>query len=95
MSKIVIYSDRCKGCGLCVSVCPKKILALSKEILNQKGYHPSVITDIKTCITCGMCATICPDNAIQVKKKSNQKTTISQPERKESTDEYKIIDEGK
>ena len=28
MAKVTINQDRCKGCGLCVSVCPRKVLAL-------------------------------------------------------------------
>ena len=28
MPKVSFRQDRCKGCGLCVSVCPKKIIAI-------------------------------------------------------------------
>lgn len=67
MAKLTISKDGCKGCGLCVSVCPKKILMLSKEI-NVKGYHPAQIIDQDKCIACAFCATICPDTAITVEK---------------------------
>ena len=40
MAKITINDDLCKGCGLCVGACPKKILELEKSRLNSKGYHP-------------------------------------------------------
>ena len=39
MAKLTIDRETCKGCGLCADVCPKHLLALSKEI-NTKGYHP-------------------------------------------------------
>ncbi|MBT8340278.1 MAG: ferredoxin family protein, partial [Desulfatitalea sp.] len=35
-----IDTDRCKGCGLCVMVCPKKVLAISDQ-LNPRGYFPA------------------------------------------------------
>ena len=35
-----IIEDRCKGCGLCVNVCPKNVLEISKDI-NTKGYFPA------------------------------------------------------
>ena len=31
MAKLTFREDLCKGCGLCVTACPKKILALSKK----------------------------------------------------------------
>ena len=64
--KLVFRSDRCKGCELCVSVCPKKILALDEEHVNRKGYHPVTVTNEDECIACASCALMCPDGIINV-----------------------------
>lgn len=68
MNKITFQTDRCKGCELCVDVCPKKILALDGDVLNAKGYHPARITAQEKCIACAMCAMMCPDCVIRVEK---------------------------
>ncbi len=68
MAKLTIAQDTCKGCGLCVDVCPKGILALSKDIINVKGYHPVTITDESQCIGCASCARMCPDVVFKVEK---------------------------
>ena len=68
MAKVTIQTDICKGCGLCVNACPKKILALSKEKINKKGHHPVEMTDQAKCIGCAFCATMCPDCVITVEK---------------------------
>lgn len=48
----------CKGCGVCVSFCPTKVL----EIKDDK----CVITYRDKCIFCGQCEQRCPDNAIWI-----------------------------
>ncbi|MEE0023820.1 MAG: 4Fe-4S dicluster domain-containing protein [Ruminococcus sp.] len=68
MEKMQVRFERCKGCGLCVTVCPKKIVALQKEHRNEKGYFTAVCTDQDACISCAMCASICPDCAITIQK---------------------------
>ena len=68
MAKVSFREERCKGCGLCVEVCPKKIVELNKNLLNAKGYHPAGVTDMDKCIGCAFCATICPDCVIKVEK---------------------------
>ncbi|HEY76135.1 MAG TPA: 4Fe-4S binding protein [Thermoflexia bacterium] len=58
---VIIDEDRCKGCGLCVNVCPVHILRLAEGRFNAKGYRPVEVTDPEACTGCAMCATICPD----------------------------------
>ncbi|MFQ7291473.1 MAG: 4Fe-4S dicluster domain-containing protein [Monoglobales bacterium] len=66
MKKVEINEERCKSCGLCVSVCPKKIIDISRAKMNDKGYRPAEIIDVEKCIGCAFCATICPDCAITI-----------------------------
>ncbi len=68
MAKVIFREERCKGCGLCVTACPKKIVELAKDKINPKGYHPAQITNQEACIACAFCATICPDLVITVEK---------------------------
>jgi len=68
MNKVTFSKDLCKGCGLCVTVCPKKIIVIAKDTFNLKGYHPAEIIDMEKCIACAMCATMCPDSVIKVEK---------------------------
>ena len=67
MARAIFDENVCKGCGLCVTVCPKKIVVL-KDNYNAKGYHPAGISDESKCIGCAFCATICPDCVITVEK---------------------------
>lgn len=65
MGKVTIDGEVCKGCGLCIDACPKKIIEPA-HTLNAKGYHPAHITDESKCIACAACAIMCPDVAITV-----------------------------
>ncbi len=67
MAKVTFREDICKGCGLCVTACPKKIVKLGDK-LNAKGYRTAGITDQSACIACAFCATMCPDCVITVEK---------------------------
>jgi len=58
---VLIDEDRCKGCGLCVTVCPKHILRLAEGRFNAKGYQPVEVTAPEACTGCTLCAIICPD----------------------------------
>ncbi|MBR6408103.1 MAG: 4Fe-4S binding protein [Clostridia bacterium] len=68
MAKVTISKDVCKGCELCATACPKKLISFPKDVLNAKGYHPAYIANMDECIGCAMCATMCPDCAITVEK---------------------------
>jgi len=64
--KVMVNTERCKGCGLCVSVCPKKIMVMDKESINSKGFNTAKMANQAECIDCAFCATICPDVAIEI-----------------------------
>ncbi|NLY17376.1 MAG: 4Fe-4S binding protein [Clostridiaceae bacterium] len=68
MAQVTFITDKCKGCALCVHACPKHIIKMNEQSLNEKGYHPAEITDMDKCIGCAFCATICPDCVIIVEK---------------------------
>ncbi len=68
MSKLTISEEVCKGCGMCVASCPKKLLVLSKTKINTKGYHVVELTDPGACSGCTACAVMCPDVAIELEK---------------------------
>ena len=61
-----IAVDRCKGCELCVTVCPKGVLELDVGLVNRLGYHPVRLTDPDGCTSCAICARICPDAVFTV-----------------------------
>lgn len=65
--RITVDVVLCKGCGLCVSVCPKHVIELRQDRLTAKGYHPASLVDPNgECTGCAICAVICPDAAIAV-----------------------------
>ncbi|TGE31541.1 mercury methylation ferredoxin HgcB [Desulfosporosinus sp. Sb-LF] len=59
VTTLKLKSDRCKGCGKCLEVCPHKVFSLN----NGK----SDIVDIDRCMECGACVKNCPFNALEVK----------------------------
>lgn len=73
-NKVVIDTNLCKGCGLCVNFCPKKCLSISKE-LNAKGFYPAMQADEEGCTACGICYMMCPDAAITVYKDEKAKSS--------------------
>ena len=67
----VVDKDRCKGCGLCVAVCPRNVLEIGNE-MNAKGYFPAFQARPEDCIFCAICCTMCPDVAITINEIAEQ-----------------------
>ncbi|MBA3035323.1 MAG: 4Fe-4S dicluster domain-containing protein, partial [Desulfobacterium sp.] len=63
--KHYIDLDKCKGCGLCVDVCPKNVLEISTDV-NEKGYFPAYQARPENCVFCSTCCIMCPDAAISI-----------------------------
>ena len=76
--KIVIDAECCKGCGLCVSACPKKCITMSART-NRKGF-PIAESDNVGCTGCAICALMCPDAAIEVWR-DEKGSSESQPQK--------------
>ncbi len=64
----LIDSKLCKGCELCVSVCPQKVLSMSEDT-NEMGVPFACYDDSGICTACTFCALICPEYAIQIFRK--------------------------
>ncbi|MBN1551028.1 4Fe-4S binding protein [bacterium] len=58
LKAIIINEKWCKGCAICVDVCPKQVLAM--DGLVAKVINP------EACIVCGRCEISCPDFCLEV-----------------------------
>lgn len=65
MFKVMISEDFCKGCGICVEFCPRKVLKISEK-LTRRGFSPPVKIEDRKCSGCKLCEITCPDFAIWV-----------------------------
>jgi len=67
MPKVKILRRYCKGCGLCVSVCPTGAMVLSNDI-GQDGVRYAEVRGDEECKGCGLCYLMCPDAAVLVEE---------------------------
>lgn len=62
---IVIDTERCKGCYLCIEACPNDLIEISHRP-NAAACYPVRLIPEAECTACALCATVCPDAAIEV-----------------------------
>lgn len=66
--KVSLNKDWCKGCYICIEVCPTNALDKSNET-NKKGIYTVDLANYEACTRCGLCQLGCPDFAITVNKR--------------------------
>lgn len=66
MAYIEVDRNYCKGCGLCMGVCPHKLIVWSADA-GETGFWVEQ-RDAEKCTGCKLCGIMCPDAAISVYK---------------------------
>ena len=72
MPRIEIKEDWCKGCYICIDVCPRGVLEEDRATF-VRGFHPVVVARPEDCTGCRLCELLCPDLAIAVYQESKGK----------------------
>mgnify|MGYP001285314731 CR=1 FL=1 len=66
LCELEINREWCTRCGICVALCPKKVLELDRA-------EKAVAVRPEDCICCSMCELRCPDLAIEVITEQEEK----------------------
>jgi len=62
--QIKVIKAFCKGCELCVSICPRHAIFISKNVTKSGFHFPE--SNNNPCSGCRQCAIICPEAAIEI-----------------------------
>jgi 2-oxoglutarate ferredoxin oxidoreductase subunit delta len=57
---VVVIPEWCKGCVLCVEICPTGVLEMDVQGLLAE------VVDLDACTGCRLCEMMCPDFAVEV-----------------------------
>ncbi len=66
VEEIYIDQDYCKGCDICIELCPTAVF-IKSEGINEKGYYVPLVDKLENCTNCKICELICPEMAVILK----------------------------
>lgn len=83
--EIRINTEKCIGCGLCVSVCKDYSLGIKDNKVYQKS------KSCFGCIACGHCMAICPQGAIEIYGRTLSPNDLFDLPQKETSTDYNSL----
>jgi 4Fe-4S ferredoxin len=98
VSNLILNSEVCTGCGICVEACPEEAIALGLVGATRRGavaYAAPVDIDETKCSYCGVCVVMCPFNALTLKVDGEERLPIVEKEGFPTYDMVADIDDEK
>ncbi|KUG14286.1 formylmethanofuran dehydrogenase (tungsten) [hydrocarbon metagenome] len=83
VNHLILNSEVCTGCGICVEACPEEAIALGLVGATKRGavaYAAPVDIDEVKCSYCGVCVVLCPFNALTLKIDGEERLPIVEKE---------------
>jgi 2-oxoglutarate ferredoxin oxidoreductase subunit delta len=66
--EIIINSEQCDGCQICIEFCPKNLLQLSENKCNSRMLHYVEIINSEDCLGCKQCERLCPTASLFIRE---------------------------
>jgi len=65
---LTLDKNWCKGCGICVELCPREAISLKPIVrpIEGRAEPPQIDIDVEKCQYCGICNAICPFGALKL-----------------------------
>jgi 4Fe-4S ferredoxin len=98
VNNLILNSEVCTGCGICVEACPEEAIALGLVGATRRGavgYAAPVDIDERECVYCGVCVIMCPFNALTLKVDGEERLPIVEKEGFPQYDMVADIDDEK
>ncbi len=98
VNHLILNSEVCTGCGICVEACPEEAIALGLVGATRRGavaYAAPVDIDEVKCSYCGVCVVMCPFNALTLKVDNEERLPIVEKEGFPQYDMVADIDDEK
>jgi 4Fe-4S ferredoxin len=98
VNHLILNSEVCTGCGICVEACPEEAIALGLVGATRRGavaYAAPVDIDEVKCSYCGVCVVMCPFNALTLKIDGEERLPIVEKEGFPQYDMVADIDDEK
>jgi 2-oxoglutarate ferredoxin oxidoreductase subunit delta len=70
--EIIIDSEQCDGCELCLSFCPKELIEISEDKFNSRMLHYAIVVKPEECAGCKQCERLCPTVSLYILEIDNK-----------------------